>query len=1079
MLLVRSTLVILLMVALTAALALLATGDAEAVDRDVFGDMVISTDTTITGETIDVRGSVVVQASATLKLEGCDLAINGTENGQRRLEVRPGGRLEAYGTAIYGNDARIQVVLNDDSIVEGCEIYHVHGSSGTRGVVLGGGTILFKDTAVYDVNWHGMDLNTDITLDNVTVSQVTYSNLYISNYYGMSSPVTILIKGGHLAGNRQTGYYTSGILLSTYSQGERIDIVIEDMTFEDHEEGIYVTQSNKLDAKIDRCVFTDCRNGIGMGQSSTTGTVAIRYNKVTGSDWSDSVGYNLVTAGSLTLEGNEVAHVDLGYRFNGPWSGSDDTSIGHIVVANCTRGIAADRNLHLTVHNSSVTQISDSYGSFIATDGATITIFDTEHAWGSGTASDAGSWVRAYKDVEVLGAKWKGGLPIVQGFLILENITNYEVARFDLGNPRSQDIVGWEVDSSGPRTSRFLYPALYIDEQGFWGDRFDIKEYTPRVFELVDGFSPIMDIASPIDGHGYNVSTIVASGTYEELGSGMMRMEYSLDGGPLTTMTDYYDGNWTLPLIDLPEGEHTLVFHPIDRANNVGEDATATFVVDTVVPLIDLAPVPELVNVTSIEVAGTTEPHATVTVQGRNAPVAPDGTFNSTVELREGANTIAVQVVDRARNVNSTSISLHRDTIAPELLLTAPEGDVWTNLHTVYVEGLTEDGTDTRVQGQPVPVVNGSFRKRVDLEAGEFVIRVSSADRAGNIATGSITLLVDWTPPVLTLVEPEEVEVYMKETTFYISCDVDDPSIDHVLLNDQIVELVSGRFVKQYTVLEGRNEFAISVTDAAGNVDSVLVVVIRDLTAPSPEVTLNAEGGELVYKGGDLYSTSLAIEAVVSLDEESVVRLDDGTELPLSTEVRIRYTLKEGANELAFTVRDRAGNQAPPYSQRVIVDTTPPSITIYEPSPGSRTLEETAIIHGVTEAGSQLTIGGQGVQLLSGGEFRHVVALEAGRNDFSLEVVDAMGNSNSTSVSILRDTKVKEEEVSTTGPTIGGFLVGLIVGVALALAFVMVRGRGTKAEVMEEAPSRRAEQAPARDEEPPEGKGEQGGWEEF
>ncbi|NIP34872.1 MAG: hypothetical protein GWN18_05145, partial [Thermoplasmata archaeon] len=184
------------------------------------------------------------------------------------------------------------------------------------------------------------------------------------------------------------------------------------------------------------------------------------------------------------------------------------------------------------------------------------------------------------------------------------------------------------------------------------------------------------------------------------------------------------------------------------------------------------------------------------------------------------------------------------------------------------------------------------------------------------------------------------------------------------------------------------------------------------------------------------------MEVHLTIDEVSIITLGDGSELPIGTEVRQRFELSEGVNEIDIYIKDEAGNQAQTYSQRVTVDTSAPTIDVRSPLPGTRTKEDTVTIHGFTEEGCTLTLNGDTVNVLSGGEFRHIVALVDGRNEFTLEVEDAMGNEATTSLSVLRDSDVTTGDPDTTGATITGFVIGLVVGIVLMFAFIFVRGRG-------------------------------------
>jgi hypothetical protein len=182
------------------------------------------------------------------------------------------------------------------------------------------------------------------------------------------------------------------------------------------------------------------------------------------------------------------------------------------------------------------------------------------------------------------------------------------------------------------------------------------------------------------------------------------------------------------------------------------------------------------------------------------------------------------------------------------------------------------------------------------------------------------------------------------------------------------------------------------------------------------------------------------------LSEVSVLTPGGGTALPAGTEIMVRFDLEEGLNVLEIYIIDIAGNQGQTYRQRVVVDTTVPTITMISPQAGARTKEDVATINGRTEEGAEVTINGESVSLLSGGEFRHIVALVDGRNDFTLEVEDAMGNSNSTTVSVLREGEVQTSDTFSTGAALGGFLAGLIVGVLVAVGFFVAKGRRAGAD---------------------------------
>jgi hypothetical protein len=443
-------------------------------------------------------------------------------------------------------------------------------------------------------------------------------------------------------------------------------------------------------------------------------------------------------------------------------------------------------------------------------------------------------------------------------------------------------------------------------------------------------------------------------------------------------------------------------------------------------------------------------------------------------------------VVDRAGNANSTSFTVLRDTIAPLLKLTSPENATWTNDRSVYVDGLTEVGADLRVNGEQAQELSGEFHHRQVIAQGEFSIRISSTDAAGNRAERTLVLYVDWVAPSLTIVQPEGGYLMTRERSYYVSGDVDDPTVDHVTINGQSVQLTSGRFMKEYALDEGTNAYNISVRDLAGNVNTTDVVIVRDLTPPAYTVELVPVGGDLVTVGGQTYSTATAVEAHVICDEPSIIEVPGRDPTPPTREARIRFDLREGSNDISLNIKDQADNLAPSYSRRVTVDTTAPPILLFEPQAGARTKEPSVVLHGRTDAGCNVTVDGNRVTLLSGGEFRLIIALEDGRNDISIKSTDPMGNTNTTVVSVVREGQVTVREQG--NPMLvgsGGFIAGIVAGVVVAWVALSRRGGRRSEAIAREAaiacaPGPRPPARPVeREEGQPGGGPGTPGWEEY
>ena len=1084
------TIVLLLLLASMVLVLVALAGSASAGHRDYMSDWVISGGTTtVSGDTIDVRGSVNVLAGGSLRLENCTLDINWSADGAKGLDVRAGGHFEAYDTIIDGLNGRILVRFSADTHLERSTIRHFYGSysSGTYGITLDGGNIDIRDSSVIDGGYYGFNVRTDTTLTNVSTSELENPAIYISNYQSAKDYV-VRMDGCHFTG-KGPGSYRHGIYLISYGMGgdHQVDVTILGTTVENYQEGLYSYLGGKMDILVERCRFVG--NAVGASISMSGGSVVLRSSVFGRSTGSDRVGLTISASAEqdLTLENNVFENVHRGVQVGGPWSGGRDITWDHLYVANCSEGIVATASygyvVHLTVTNSTVVNCTT---NFVASDGSTITIWDTVHVKGSGRVSGAGSWIRAYTPVDIGTVKWKGGEPITKGWLILVNSTGAEVARFNVSSLHPQNVAGWEVDETGRRLYFNLWPTVYASNHAFKGEKIDI--WTPgRVdVEIVDDVLPEVTVIEPIAGHGYNVTQLAATGGYAELGSGLVVLKRSFDGGAFVDLTSFHDGTWTLPLVGLSDGWHNLTLRGVDAVGNLGNLTSVEFLVDTLRPFIE-APAPEtLVNTETVHLGGTVEPGSSLTIDGRGTAVEPDGAFSVDVPLAEGPNTIVIHVVDRAGNTNSTSFAVLRDTIAPVLKLTAPENATWTNERAVYVDGITEVGADLRVNGEQAQELSGEFHYRQAVSPGTFWIMVSSSDAAGNRIERTLVVFVDWTAPSLTIAQPEGGYLMTRDPSYYVSGDVDDPSVDHVTVNGQSLPLTSGRFMREYTLLEGTNTYNISVVDLAGNVNTTEVVIVRDLTPPSYTVVLTPIGGELITVGGQTYSTATAVEAHVICDEPSIIQVRGRDPTPPTKEARIRFDLKEGSNDITLDVKDQADNLAPTYSARVTVDTTPPPILLFEPQSGARTKETSVVLHGRTDAGCNVTVDGNRVTLLAGGEFRLIIALTDGRNDISIKSTDQMGNYNTEVVSVVKEGQVTvREEGSPMLVGSMGFIVGIVVGVVLAWVALSRRGgRRDEAIAREAAVARPPEAKPTakpveREEGPPEGGPGTPGWEEY
>ncbi|WP_082684276.1 S8 family peptidase [Lentibacillus amyloliquefaciens] len=182
-------------------------------------------------------------------------------------------------------------------------------------------------------------------------------------------------------------------------------------------------------------------------------------------------------------------------------------------------------------------------------------------------------------------------------------------------------------------------------------------------------------------------------------------------------------------------------------------------------PVITTPAEDDITNEEEITVEGTASPTTTIQLlnngeEAGTVEVGDSGEFEIPVELTEGTNELkAVSVMDGAQTGESEPVTVTLDTASPEITIDNPGDGDKTNRETVTVEGAVEDANlDTvEINGREADVADdGSYSKRILLDNGENEIEVVAGDLAGNTATESVTIEVDFVAPTIDNLLPTE-----------------------------------------------------------------------------------------------------------------------------------------------------------------------------------------------------------------------------------------------------------------------------------------------------------------------------------
>lgn len=312
-----------------------------------------------------------------------------------------------------------------------------------------------------------------------------------------------------------------------------------------------------------------------------------------------------------------------------------------------------------------------------------------------------------------------------------------------------------------------------------------------------------------------SVPTVRLSGTVE-LDS---RLVISRDGETLRELAAATDSAFNLD-VALVEGVNLLHVAAIDQAGNRVERRFAV-VLDATAPELELLPVPPATRNNALTVRGVSEPASSVRLSSRqgiiDAETYPDGSFSARVPLLEGANDIVVRAVDSAGNVSEQTFSVVQDTLAPQIVVTSPAGNIATQADTLTVSGQVSDSDPDSVQatlnGEALTLEAGMFDAAVTLTEGLNEVIIRASDAAGNTTERQLTIVRDTTAPMLELLEPITSS---NTATTRLLARTEDNAL--ATLNGVPTSVLPGGIISTDVSLEpGENRFVITAEDALGN----------------------------------------------------------------------------------------------------------------------------------------------------------------------------------------------------------------------------------------------------------------------
>jgi hypothetical protein len=371
------------------------------------------------------------------------------------------------------------------------------------------------------------------------------------------------------------------------------------------------------------------------------------------------------------------------------------------------------------------------------------------------------------------------------------------------------------------------------------------------------------------------------------------------------------------------------------------------------------------------------------------------------------AGNVTASVVKNLVGANIIVITV-KDKHAPSLEVVFPTDDYLTQDGKITINGTASD-KGSGLDGVFVSVDSGAFSEAngltdwdldLDLSEGTHDIMVEARDLAGVITAKSLSVVVDKTAPVVTILTP--LGLYQTVNKFNLSGTVDDKNATITVAGNGVTNN-NGAFVIELDIGDGEHNITVEATDLVGNKVIAYKVVIVDTVAP----TIICD----VAQGTWFANTNLVL---TGKSDGILVKVNGkDAEMDLANKTwKVPLTLTEGANVLNMTATDLAGNSKN-LKVNVSVDTTAPVIVVTAPTVSGQkyTNKPSMNVTGkVTELHlATLTVNGVAVTPAASGNFSSTVSLTEGSNVLKLVAKDLAGNEAKWEFTTIMDDKFAKE----------------------------------------------------------------------
>ena len=294
--------------------------------------------------------------------------------------------------------------------------------------------------------------------------------------------------------------------------------------------------------------------------------------------------------------------------------------------------------------------------------------------------------------------------------------------------------------------------------------------------------------------------------------------------------------------------------------------------------------------------------------------------------------------------------------------------------------------------------IDGKWSFTKPLTDGLHIARIMTSDVVGNMVRDTISFTIDTQGPGLQIFSPREGSATNLRT-------IKVTGISEVgalvTVNGLPAALEKRYFSKLLSLEDGPNLITVTASDASGNTRTVLVHVVLDTQAPLLDIK-DPKPGSAVNQD--------PVSVTGNTEPGAIVKVNGANVQLVNTSFEALVELSEGINTVSVTATDAAGNLNE-LTFSLYLDTAEPDLNLFTPREELWTNLSRVLVSGATEAGTQVTVNGQSVNVLNT-LFSNYVQLIEGANKITVTAKDSAGNRRNVVRTVYLDTRMPDLVVS-------------------------------------------------------------------